>query len=215
MDSIFTLDEFPGILSNISRRLTHIHTAAPSFHNMNLSQQQAVEKDMSEVSKLICKMENSVNTLEGQPKHYQKWKAQVDQQSRRLLEVCSSLPRPECEETTENSHLLQQQTDSYGVELEYEAVSSNQERVSRVTQALHSIQSMMARFGEMVNEQASKIDSIEEYMENAAHRSTLALGQLERTNTSDKSSRTHKCILCLLVSLVLLSLTLVAVSVYS
>ena len=159
-------------------------------------------------------MNNSVETVEKQPKQYEKWKSQLDQQSRRLLEVCSSMPKVDTQ-TDEKTHLLQQQTDSYAIDLDFEAASENQERVGRVTQALHTIQSMMTRFSEMVSEQASKIDSIEEYIENAAHRSSLALGQLERTNTSDKSARTRKCMVCLLVALVLLTLTMIALSVYT
>ena len=210
MDEIFTIDEFPVALSSISRRVASLQVIVPTFHTLSAAQKKGMQHDMSEVFELCQKLERSLKSLKHQQLIYQKWKTQLDQQITRFTHVVSVLHTEEEAQTEETSHLLQQQ--SFEAQMTQELVHDRGEGISRVALALQTANSLIKEFGQMVHEQASKVESIEEFMDASAHHSQLALDHVEKANERDKTSRQHKFLLCLLVSVALCCLVLTSVS---
>ena len=217
MDSIFTLDEFPVAMSSISRRVANLQVALPVFPNLSCSQKSAMQADMQAVAELIQKLEVSLKSVKKQQLIYRKCKTQLDQAVTRFNRIVAAFHSEEQslleEEADEQSSLLHSAQRSFDAEVACQLTTERGLGISRVATALQTVNSMIREFGEMVHEQASKVNTLEEFIESTTHRSQLALAQIEKANQRDKASRTHKGSLCLLASMalgcfVLTSLTL-------
>lgn len=219
MDPIFTVDQFPAILSGINSELNYVNSTSSHYESMPQAAKQAIFRDLQHASSTLETLGRSIelSLARGEQSEYENWKKQFSPQVERLAQLTSSVlhsanSQPDTE-ADEKTHLLQEQC--FTVELHQDILYEREERIGKVTSAMQMVHGMLRELGELVTDQGAVIDTIEAHMDSAGQHSRSAVNQLTKTVENYKSSRQRGCLICVLTTLLLFVLGLILAGYYT
>ncbi|CAG9309985.1 unnamed protein product [Blepharisma stoltei] len=208
LDNLPTPDQYALVLNSIRQKISLIKSSLPSLKKLPKEKRVQVHFNLQSANELAGKLQTSILKLSDKEKpQYSKWKRELEKEVKEIQKIAEEIVKIEevlhidTAEPTEEDTLLespQQQNMNFELQLHHDILQERDEKISRISQAIRTVNGLLKDVSEMVLEQGEVLDLIETNVEKSVDRSKKAINELSKAEKQNKVGRMRYCLVAIL-----------------
>jgi t-SNARE complex subunit (syntaxin) len=200
-------------LGEIRKSVAFVKSSLSDLPKASKEKRRTVYATLQHANSSAAKMQEYLKQVQAREAKatYNRWKTELEHEVEQISRLANQLMQTETslhedKEADEDAALLtaKQQALDFEVQFHYDLAQEREEKISRISESIQSVNEMFKELGTMVNEQGQTLDRIETAMDEAACNTHKTVGELTKAEEKVRGNRQRLCWLFLLAASILL-----------